>query len=87
MSAQPIDVVEVEAFFVSPAPALAAVPTPTPTPVPAVVAPWWAPEAGSAAAYVQALARFVVAGLLWLLVVCAAPLAELAVVWALGGAL
>ncbi|MEW1964660.1 hypothetical protein AB0302_04590 [Micrococcus sp. NPDC078436] len=85
MSAQPIYVVEVEAFFVSPRPALAAVPTPAP--VPAVVAPWWAPEAGSAAAYLQALARFVVAGLLWLLVVCAAPLAELAVVWALGGAL
>lgn len=85
MSAQPIDVVEVEAFFVSPAPApaLAAVPTPAP----GESAPWWAPEEGSAAAYLQALARFVVAGLLWLLVVCAAPLAELAVVWALGGAL
>lgn len=83
MSAQPIDVVEVEAFFVSPAPALAAVPSTAP----GESAPWWAPEAGSASAYVQALARFVVAGLLWLLVVCAAPLAELAVVWALGGAL
>lgn len=87
MSAQPIDVVEVEEYFVSPQAALAAV-HPALAVVPlAAPAPWWAPEAGSAAAYVQALARFVVAGLLWLLVVCAAPLAELAVVWALGGAL
>jgi len=53
-------------------------------------APWWAPEPGTPAAYVQAVARTVTAAVLWLVLVLfvffAAPLGDLLFELVFGGA-